>query len=339
MNLYSTTALTAVVSNLILPQSFFLDRFFTSVIQSTTEDIKIDIDKGKRRISPFVSPLVQGKIVASRGFTTQTFTPAYVKDKRVFQPNRALKRALGEAIGGVMTPAERVQLNLVNDLADQTQMLQRRQEVMAAQALTTGHVIVSGDGYDTVDVDFQRDAALTFALTGGAKWDQAGTDPLADIEEWALLVLKKSGATVIDVVMDPDAWTVFRSNSAVQDEVKRLATAGATPLELGNQVKPGARFMGSLRGMNFWVYADWYIDDTGAEVPMLASGTVVLSGPQIEGRRYYGAIQDEAAGLQALPYFVKSWVEDDPALRLLMMQSAPLPAPFRPDASLCATVK
>ena len=54
--------------------------------------------------------------------------------------------------------------------------------------------------------------------------------------------------------------------------------------------------------------------------------------------RAYGAIRDEDAGFQALPYFAKSWAEQDPSVRYLLMQSAPLTVPYRINASCGITV-
>ena len=59
----------------------------------------------------------------------------------------------------------------------------------------------------------------------------------------------------------------------------------------------------------------------------------------IEGVRCYGAIKDEQAGFQANRYFPKSWLENDPAVRWMLLQSAPLVVPYRPNASMCVTVK
>jgi hypothetical protein len=55
--------------------------------------------------------------------------------------------------------------------------------------------------------------------------------------------------------------------------------------------------------------------------------------------QHYGAIKDEAAGMQALDYFSKSWTQPDPAVRFLMLQSAPLVVPYRVNATLAAKVK
>jgi hypothetical protein len=108
-------------------------------------------ESGRRRLAPFVAPIVAGKVVQSLGYETKTFKPAYVKDKRVFDASRPFKRALGERIGGELAPAQRLQLMLAADLSDQLAMLARRQEVMAVEALLTGRVTVE------VGISDQRD--------------------------------------------------------------------------------------------------------------------------------------------------------------------------------------
>jgi hypothetical protein len=102
MDVFNTAFLIAVVEDLKLPQSWLLDRYFPTVVQSDTEEIKFDVKGGKRRIAPFVSPLLEGKLVESLGYTTKTFKPAYIKDKRVFDSEQPLKRAAGTT--GLATP-------------------------------------------------------------------------------------------------------------------------------------------------------------------------------------------------------------------------------------------
>lgn len=104
------------------------------------------------------------------------------------------------------------------------------------------------------------------------------------------------------------------------------------------QVAEDAVFMGQIDGFNIFVYAGWYIDDNGDEQPIFPPGKVLLAGVGLGGTRCFGAIMDEEAGFQAFPYYPKSWTENDPSIRLLLMQSAPLVVPSRVNASLCATV-
>lgn len=339
MDLFSTNVLNRVVAALIQPQSFLLDMFFPGVQNDETEEIHFDQLKSKRRITPFVSPLVQGKLVASLGYKTSTFKPAYLKDKRVFDANRPFKRTAGEAIGGSVTPAERLRRLLAQDLTDQLQMLTRRLEIMAAEVLRTGKVTVSGDMYDTTVVDFGRVAGHTIVKGVGAKWSDAASRPLDDLQDWAQMALQQVGVVPTNLVMTVDVWKVFRDHAQIKDRLNLFRAIGAPPtLNLGAQMTEGGVFMGTVDNFNIFVYSGWYVDDAGVEQPILPVGTVLLGSPALEGYRAYGAIRDEEAGFQARPYFVKSWTEKDPSVRYLLMQSAPLVVPYRVDASIAATV-
>lgn len=337
MDIFSTGVLARVVAELPAPAPFILNSFFRTIQTETSEEIHFDVDKGRRRLAPFVSPIVAGKVVQSQGYVTQTFKPAYVKDKRVFDANRPFKRLAGERIGGDLAPAQRLQAALAADLNDQLGMLTRRQEVMAIEALRTGKVTVKGDQYPEVLLDFGREATLTKVLTLGARWGEAGVSPLKDVQDWSMAVTQNSGAVANTIVMDVKAWQLFSADPAVVKLLDRFR--GADQLN-STVLGEGGRYMGNIGDFDIWVYAGWYEHpDTGALTPYLPDYTVIITGPELEGTRAYGAIRDEQAGFQAVPFFSKSWVEPDPAVRFLLMQSAPLPVPYRVNASMCATVR
>lgn len=337
MDIFTTGVLTRVVQALPLPPLFILNNFFGEEQTETSEEIHFDVNQNRPRLAPFVLPTMPGKVMSSNGYKTSTFKPAYVKDKRIFTPNRALKRAVGEAIGGSLSPEQRMQLLLRQDLADQLEMLGRRQEVMAIEALVTGRVTVKGDGYPETIVDFERHGDLTVELTSGDRWGETGVDPLDDVEAWALDVAKHSGAAPDTLVMDLKSWKLFSASERVQKLLDRFRGSDTLASTVGGE---GAKFMGNIGDYDIWVYSGFYEHpETGVLTPYLADHTVILTSKQVEGVRAYGAIQDEEAGLQALPYFPKSWVEKDPGLRQLLMQSAPLTVPYRVNASMSAKVR
>jgi hypothetical protein len=341
MDIYTTATLNRLVQSLIRPQTALLSAFFGEVETSDTETIFFDVTNKKRRISPFVSPLKEGRLVSDEGYVTKTFRPAYIKDKRVFDPNKALKRMAGETIGGSMSPADRAQANLVIASADQLDMLMRRKEIMAAEVLRTGKCVISGDGYPSVEVDFGRDSSHTVTLTSTARWGESGVDPLKDVKNWALnSVMKRSGAKVTDVIMDAEAAQLFVDSASVANYLStRPSSADPDQLRSNVFLDMGLNFIGRIGGVNFWIYADWYVNEAGTEVPILPSNTVILASAGIEGVQHQGAIKDEASGLQPLEFFSKSWAQEDPSVRYLLMQSAPLVVPYRPNASFCATVR
>lgn len=346
-NIFDTSVLIQVVPNLMTSQNFLLDKFFPNIVESDTEEVAIDVDVGLRRLAPFVSPLVEGKLVESRKFQTNSFKPAYIKDKRAPDLRKPVRRQIGERIGGQYTAAEREMLNLQFELADQIDMINRRLEWMAASALQTGTVTVAGDGYETQVVDFGRSADLTITLSGADKWPakiaigETNTKPTDDIEEWAQRMLKESGAVATDLVFTTKSWKAFRLDSTVKDSAITFSVLNPfnNQVNPGTQVQKGAVYKGHWGNYDLWVYNDWFIDPLdGKEKPMITDGSVIMSGEDLMGTRAFGAILDPKFNYGPMAYAPKSWLVEDPAQRFIMMQSAPLVIPSRVNASLCAVV-
>ncbi|YAW66794.1 major capsid protein [Morganella morganii] len=347
MNIFDTNVLIQVVPNLMTGQNWLLDKFFPNITESDTEEVSIDVDVGLRRLAPFVSPLVEGKLVESRKFQTNSFKPAYIKDKRAPDLRKPIRRQIGERIGGQYSAAEREMLNLQLELTDQIDMINRRLEWMAASALQTGTVTVTGEGYETQVVDFGRSSDLTIALSGTDKWPETveagktNTKPTDDIEDWAQRMLKESGAVATDIVFTTKSWKAFRLDTSVKDSAITFPALSpfGNQINPGAQIKTGAVYKGRWGNYDLWVYNDWFIDPLdGKEKPMIADGSVIMSGADLMGTRAFGAIIDPAFNYGPMAYAPKSWLQHDPAQRFIMVQSAPLVIPSRVNASLCAVV-
>lgn len=340
MNLFDTLVLMGIVQDLRLPQQGLAARYFTGIVTSDSESIGFDLDNKPRRMSPFVSPLVAGKLVKSRGYRTDTFKPAYVKDKRTFHPTRAIKRTMGERIGGGdLSPQQRMQILLVQDMQDQLDMITRRLEWMAAKALMDGKVTVVGEDYPSVEVDFGRSASHTITpATNADKWSDAAKKPLDDLQDWSDLMVKDTGVGISDVVMTVDVWKVFRNKDDIRAKLDRFRSNTTLTQDAHN--REGLVFQGVIDQFNIYTYSGWAVDPTtNTESAYLDAGTVLcLAAPDlVEGVQHFGAILD-VENLQAVPYYAKSWVEEDPSMRYLLMQSAPLLVPHRVNATLKAKV-
>ncbi|MBR1150097.1 major capsid protein [Bradyrhizobium sp. JYMT SZCCT0428] len=343
MDIFSSAVLNRVVQDLksTVRPPFLLNRYFGEVSVSTQEKIFFDVLTGKPRLAPFCSPLVEGQIVQSQGYQTNSFAPAYIKDKRVFEDGKPVRRRAGQPIYGALDPMTNRQLAIAQESEDQLGMLQRRMEWMAAEVLRTGKVTVSGEKYPTTVVDFGRDASLTVVLSGGAKWDQGSATPLADLESWAGLVRTKSGASPIDVIMAQNVWNLFREFDEVKDLLSsQLNLSSRTSIDVGpDAAKLGFTDKGTVGDYHIWIYHDQYVDEDGVTQDFLPDDYILMPAATLEGVQHYGAIKDEAAGMQALDYFSKSWTQPDPAVRFLMLQSAPLVVPYRVNATLSVKVK
>lgn len=338
---YTTRELLGVQRSLKRVNPFLVGRYFKNYVVSDKEEVSYDIELHDEALAPFVAPVVAGEIMEEQGFETTTIKPAYIKIKTPFTPMKSIKRQIGEAFGsGTMTREQRQQLRVAMTIVRHQDRISRRLEWMAAQILVTGGLIIEGPRYPKKAINYGRAAALGITLVGADRWSDAASNPVRDIENFAAAAFNESGAVITEIVMDKDAWAAFRENERVLKLLDIRRAEGAGPLNLGPQapVAEGAVHVGSLNSFQLFVYNNTYKDSAGTRQPYLPSGTVLGVSAQFDGVRYFGAIEDEEAGIQPMETFMKSWLEKDPSARILLSQTAPILAPGRKDAAFAAKV-
>jgi hypothetical protein len=208
--------------------------------------------------------------------------------------------------------------------------------------LVNGSATISGEGYPTKVVNFGRRAGNRKVLAGAAKWVKGADFMIQNIEDWGQEVMDNTGIAPNTVVLTTDAWALLKTDpnfkALIDTKVRELAPAA---IENGPTVKPraGPRKVGYMGDYTIYTYSGSYTDpEDGAVKKILPANTVLVGSSGIDGVRHFGAIRDLEAGIQARQYFVKSWIVPDPSRRFLLMQSAPLLVPYRPNAALAATV-
>lgn len=346
INLFGLRTMLRVLEQLKPARKFLLNTFFSAAETHITESVDIDIVKGKRRMAPFVNPRLEGRIVDRLGYKTFSYKPPYIKPKMVTTAEDLLIRQPGEIIyGSDVAPGQRAQDQLVKDLAELDDIITRREEWMAAQALFTGKIHVVGDGVDDI-IDFLMESSHKPVLTGTALWSAPTTaDPLANLRTWKRIVSKDSGLSCNIGLMSTDTYDAFLNCLVKQSNT---AAISMVQVSLGKieptQLPDGVTYIGRINelGMDLYTYEEWYLSDLATskdqiELPMVPSGKVLLGSTQARTTVHYGAIKDLKA-LAAMARFPKSWEEDDPSVRMLMVQSAPLPTPHQIDAFLVGTV-
>ena len=340
-DLYSTAALLGVVRVTPLESSYWLDQHFQRQITFDTEQIMFDRIETNRRLAPFVSPVVQGRVMRSQGYETRAFRPAYSKPKHVVDPNRVFARLAGEDLGGSSTPAQRWNAAVVENIAEERRALQRLFNWMAAMAVIHGKVTITGEDYPTQVVDFGRDAGLTKILAGTTRWGEQDAAPLDDIKALRTLAFQKSGSPINRLTMGIEAFDRFFADQSVKDLLKgdqRVTTSDSQLSALGSTDTP-FEYRGVLQGANgqgrieIYTYNEQYEDKDGNTVDYMSPYDVVGTGNSVQGVRCFGAIRDKRAGLQAIPIFPKMWDQEDPSVTYTMSQSAPLMVPANTNNS------
>jgi len=339
IDMFDTRTMLRAIEQIKTPRTFLRDTIFNDVETHTTKYVDIDIQKGNRRIAAYVSPLLEGKVVTREGFQTNTYEPPYTKEKTVTTAQDFLTRDMGTNVySGGSTPQQKAQRQLGKDLRMLMERIDRTEEVQAAEAIQTGIVTAVGEGISAT-IDFGMAATHKPALVGTDQWsDLANSDPLADLKTWRNIISQDAGLAPRDVIMGYNAVQYFQRNTTAKAllDNRRIALGQIVP----EQLPDGVIYHGYLNeaGLDVWEYTEWYYDvGTSTEKPMIDPDKVVMWARGSRATRHYGAIQDLKATF-VVPRFAKSWEQEDPSARFLLMQSAPLLAPHQIDGFLCATV-
>jgi len=349
IDIFDTRTMLDAVEQMKRPFTFLRDTFFPAATPVETETVDVDIVKGKRRMAPFCSPISEGKLVENLGFSTSTIKPGYIKPFMITTAADLLKRAPGQTLySGGQTIEQRAQAKLGQDLATLMDMIDRREEWMAAKALDLGKITmkIKGDTADkTVEVDFLMASTHKITLSGNDLWsDTANSDPIAKLQAWASLIRQDSGINPTDVVMGTAAAAAFTNHPKVQKvmDMRAVDMGEIKPRQLPNGVSYLGRISAAGLSVDVWTYEEWYLDeDTGTESPMVPAKKVWMGSPNTANRTLYAVIQDMEAieeGSAAVSRFPKSWVPKNPSARHIMVQSAPLVALLQPDAFVSAQV-
>jgi hypothetical protein len=336
------TMIEALITN-FPPHMFLTKMFFSDRKLHSTRAIDFDIQKGKRRLAPFVNRLHKGKVVEREDLKTKRFEPPYLKPKTVTTAEEIMKRGAGESVyvqDGSNAPEARAAKILAEDVTGLQMMVNRRIEWMAAQSLFTGKIPVKGEGCDyEIDLEYGSDQKKT--LTGGAVWSATSTsDPVGDLVKWARQIKKLTGKVPRAAVLGRNAAVSVEKNEAFTKALNNLRTEAGL---LGYKDLPeGAQYIGYIAkaGLELYTYDEWYVDDeTGVEMEMVPENAVLVGASMARCRRHYGAIYDVEAGNFEVETFVKSWTEEDPSARFVLAQSAPITAIEEPEAFVVAIVQ
>ena len=337
-----------VIRKLPPVHTFFRSTFFSREKTFVTKSVDMDYKKGARKLAPFVSREIGGKVVPNTGYTTETYTPPFIAPDRVTTIDDILDRQPGESLYSGRTPAQRAVIQMSEDFTDLREMILRREEWMCAQAMLTGKIVVLGEGVkDTIDFRFTN--LIDISKDAKRKW-KGGTvqNKYADLKAWHEKVQKEGFTNCNVCIMASDVVTEFLMDEQIRKllDVKNYALAVIKPTQKENNVT----YIGTIHelGLDLYQYNEWYVDDwtdpaTPVELPMVPAGTLMMASTHAKYSMYYGAIsilnqKTEKWETVAGKYVPDTFIKKRPDRRFLSLQSAPVPVPHEVDSWLVAKV-
>ena len=218
MSVYTTAQLLAVNEKKFKFDPLFLRIFFRESYPFTTEKVYLSQIPGLVNMALYVSPIVSGKVIRSRGGSTSEFTPGYVKPKHEVNPQMTLRRLPDEDPQNLADPAYRRRRIILQNMKDEELAIAQVEEKQAIEAVLYGKYTMSGEAFEPVEVDMGRSAGNNIIQAGAAAWsgrDKKTYDPTDDIEAYAL----NASGTINIIVFDPKGWALFRSFDAVKEKL------------------------------------------------------------------------------------------------------------------------
>lgn len=344
----SWSTLTAAVNEMKSPQSFLQNRLFSRVIPVPTRDIEISVLRRGRRIAPFVRRNGAALMVAGGTEEFYNVKPAHIRIKRPVTAGELVeKRRAGSSI---FPGADGVQRAISEFLAREQGFLlddvTNSEEYLCAQAIR-GSISYANQDEESFEVDFRRSASHDIVLTGADLWSAPTTaKPSAQFLAASKLINDDVSLVPTICLMGEDALEAFLQT----DEAKALSRGFNNNLMLGSLdltqqfQESGAMYQGMYtNSIQIWSYGRSVTLPDGSSFPLIRPDYVefIAAVPAAQMVRYYGAIEDvslfEGRLLQA-QRFSKSWIEQDPPARQLLLESNPLPCLRRPDATVSVKV-
>lgn len=334
VSLFEPRTMLEMVNSEFRARSFLRDRYFSNKKTFNTPTVDIDIKgPGKRKLAPFVNPRIGGTLDLRNGYKTSTYKPAFIAPYRVCTAEDAMQRLPGEQLYSGRSPNDRAAAILAEDLNEMDKEITRTEEVMCAQALTTGKILIKGEGVDD-QLDFWGDlsAADKPSSTVSTLWTASGADPLRDLRAVCRTISQKSGLTPVEVIAGATAV------DCLIDKLKGDTTAfNSRRIDLGQinprELEDGVSYIGALRlpNLDVFTYDETYYDEASqSNKPMIPNDSVLIACRGVKTTRAYGLVDiinvaDNSHSFVEGDRVPNSWLQQsNPAGRIVQLKSAPL---------------
>jgi len=230
IGVYDSAELTEVIKLGRSFKPFLADALFGRTSIQQAEFLSFDEYTDNNSIMPLVNPLLPTAVSKVEGYTTKSFTPAYFSAMNSVEFSEVAQRGKGEPFGS----SQDYETKLAMRGIEQQRKLDRTKDYLASQVLRTGAMTIVGQDGSSYSLDFLRDASLTETLLTTDRWGETGVSPVADLENFCLLLDKPCKK----IVLGSAAWKYLREDPTF---LRVIDTQNRTPTKSSIEIGPQAR--------------------------------------------------------------------------------------------------
>lgn len=343
----SWATLTQSVNNMFRPNDFLKNKFFGRDKPVATRDIELTfLDRG-RKIAPFVERDGEAIMTTGRTESKKIVSPPHIRIKRPMTPTDLLTKRRKDSV--IYPGADGISQAMKEYMADEMSMMMddilNSEEYMCALALR-GAISYTSQDEASFTVTFPRAAGHDITLAGADLWTASTASFRKNFLDAARLINAAVSLNITDVVMGTEALDAFLADAPGELEknldTRRLSTG---TIDLTTQfAESGAMYHGTYtNGINIWSYPRT-VEVAGVSTDLIRPKYIefVANSPAAEFVVYYGAIEDMKAigegNVLVSKRFSKTWDQEDPSRRMILVESNPLPVMRRPNATLSMKV-
>lgn len=321
---------TRAIEQIPTPPRMLQDLVFKEENTHETDTVEVDIEKGGRKMAPFITDLEGGVVVKGTSRSSRVVKTPRIRPKHPMTAKDLLgQRGPGQIYyaGGITDIMAARKKKIATEQRNLKMLIDTRKEWMCAQALT-GTLAVSQDNI-AFQVDYLMPDAHQITLTGDDKWSATDTaKPRNQVKTWSQMMINALGFGPDLMICGTEAaealWTLVENDKAFD---ARRITAGEFTW------KATSNYMGNLGGIDVYSYGSVYEDAAGDDQNLIPANKVYLIASRARFSIEYGIILDLDAEAQVVgQIFSKAWLEKDPSVLWLLAESRPLPVPWQPEA-------
>jgi Phage major capsid protein E len=325
---YDTATLLSAVVTLPSAPTFLKSTLFATDETTPSDTIYIDTFRGNNKLAPYVAKRKRGVKLLREPITSDSYSPPRLAPVKDLRADDLMRRIPGEAAFTNKSGIEREAYWLAQDFADLDNRISRRIEQQISQVLFTGKIVASdADDKKTIsEIDYGAPESIPVTT----KWDQAGSDPHADLRN-AMRHLSSVAYVSPDlIVLGRSAAAAYVKNAAVVDAYSKF---WVRPGELKPEEKSlGVFQLSTWMGLSILSYEAVYTDDDGTEKPFVPDDAALVASTAIKHKIGYGGVSQVEPGSRRMNIYEGTRVpqvfyseEDD--CRYFRLTSRPVPVP------------
>ena len=360
LGIYTTAALIEAIKLKPVRHTFLRDRYFpTDPMRDMFKGPRVIVEykDGNRLLAPCVLPRRRGLVIERAKSHVNQYIPPLLAPKRVLTSDDIEEETFAELKYGLLDPDQKEKAMLAEDLEYFSDMLDGREEYMAAEVLMNNGCALSqyAENFSTSDseeweIRFYDEDTNPARYIPAAKWDKSGAKIYEDLKAMVRTLVSK-GLAATEAVMAPDVSDVILHDEWLLKllDTRNVSIGSIAPLELPS----GAAHFGTInlegRMLKLITYDETYDEITSVvkgkpvieNKPYLPSGTIVVTAPA-SGHCMYGSVdimgEDKVRRRHAEKRVPKVDTDTKNEVRELTVFSRPILAPLHKNPWISATV-